>query len=394
MVDDRRDGHAAHEPWRALTERGTRSVAEARQHGRAAGRVRLRQLEIILVIAVQAGLAATIAALIAAPLLGPGAHVFAPAAAVGTIATAIGQRARRTVQLLGGVGLGLVTGDGLRFLLGSGIWQTGVMIAVAVAAALLVSGRGSALVGQAGGTAVLISSLTPMEQGLQVPRIFDALVGGAVGLLVVTLLLPVNPLRILDRTTAPIFGALTNQLRSVAGALADGDADESVRVLNDLRNLDADLERLHEALAGAEEVVTLAPVRWHRRRQYHRYAHTAEQLERLIIDARGMSRWSANALQNGESIPPALPQAIDRLADAIAELRRESRAGDEHEWSREAARHSAQLAGAAARAGLHTFGDGLVADLRTATSDLLRATGCAPEEANAIVREAAGGASG
>ncbi len=188
-----------------LDETAERTVRRMRHRGGQASRIRARQWEVTLVISIQAGLAAAIAALLAKNLLGQGSHVFAPAAAVGTIATAIGQRARRTFELLGGVALGIIIGDTLRFLLGSGPWQTGVVVALAIAAALLVAGKGGPLVGQAGGTAVLIATLAPMESGLEVPRIFDALVGGAVGLVVVALLLPINPMRVLDRAAAPIF---------------------------------------------------------------------------------------------------------------------------------------------------------------------------------------------
>ncbi|MDG4800067.1 FUSC family protein [Micromonospora sp. WMMD980] len=389
MADDRRIGRAADAAWRAAAEHGERDVVSARRRGQAAGRVRLRQTEVILVISVQAGLAAALAAVLADHLLGPGAHVFAPSAAVGTIATAIGQRARRTVELLAGVGLGIAVGDGLRFLLGSGPWQTGVMVALAISAALLLSGRGSALVGQAGGTAVLIATLAPMERGLELPRILDALVGAVVGIAVVTLLLPVNPLRILDKATKPIFYSLSGQLNRVARALVDRDAEAAVRVLEDLRNLDDDLGRMHEALAGADEVVTLAPVRWRRRQQFHRYADIAQHLERLVVDARGMSRWAANALQYRELMPSSLPRGIARLADAIDQLRRESHRGSGHAHSRDMARQAVELAAAARSGGLRTYGDGLVADLRTAASDVLRATGCPPPEANRIVRAAA-----
>ncbi|WP_238162331.1 FUSC family protein [Micromonospora endolithica] len=394
MTDNQRVERAADEVWRAAAQHGERSVAAARQRGQVAGRIRLRQLEVILVISVQAGLAAALAAVLADHLLGPGAHVFAPAAAVGTIATAIGQRARRTFELLAGVGLGIAIGDGLRFLLGSGPWQTGVMVALAIAAALLLSGKGSALVGQTGGTAVLIATLAPMERGLELPRIFDALVGAVVGIAVVTLLLPVNPLRILDKATSPIFNSLSRQLAKVSRALVDRDAEAAVRVLDDLRNLDDDLGRLREALAGADEVVTLAPTRWHRREQVRRYADIAQQLERLVVDARGMSRWSANALQYREPVPPSLSHAITRLADAIDQLRRESRLGSGHTRSRDMVRQSVELAAAARTGGLRTYGAGLVVDLRTAASDVLRATGCPPPEANRIVRAAADGSEG
>ncbi|MGC1211605.1 MAG: FUSC family protein [Micromonospora sp.] len=388
MADDRPD--TSRSALDEVTERGGRAVARVRRQGEQAGRLRLRQLQITVVIAVQSGLAAALAALIAQQILGPGAHVFAPAAAVGTIATAIGQRARRTFELLAGVGLGIVVGDLLRFLLGSGSWQTGVVVTLAIATALLVAGRGGALVGQAGGTAVLIATLAPVQPGVELPRIFDALVGGAVGLLVVALLFPVNPLRVLDRAVAPVIGGLTEQLDAVAGALSARDPDAAIRALEQLRGLDPDVGRLNEALSGAGEVVTLAPARWHRRAQYHQYAEGVQHLERLILYARSLARRSATALEYGEPIPAELPAAIARLADALRELHREHRAGEDPQRSRELTRQSAELAGRAWAEGVRSFGDGLVTDLRTADSELIRATGYDPEDANRMIRTAAG----
>ncbi|GAA4578229.1 hypothetical protein GCM10023176_53680 [Micromonospora coerulea] len=390
MADDRPAADTVRSPLDAVTARGTRAVARARRESGQAGRLRLRQLEVTLVIAVQSGLAAALAALLAQRTLGPGAHVFAPAAAVGTIATAIGQRARRTFELLAGVGLGIVIGDVLRFLLGPGPWQTGLIVALAIATALLVAGRGGALVGQAGGTAVLIATLAPVQPGLEVPRIFDALVGALVGILVVTLLLPINPLRVLHRAAAPVFAALTEQLDAVARALTARDADAAIRALEQLRGVDPDVTRLNEALSGAEEVVTLAPARWHRRAQYRRYARGAAHLELLLLYARALARGSATALQYDEPIPPSLPAAVTRLAEAVRQLQRDCRTGADWERTRQLTRESADLAGRAWAEGVRSFGDALITDLRTADSELLRATGCDPDDANRMVRRAAG----
>ncbi|MBM0234781.1 FUSC family protein [Micromonospora sp. STR1_7] len=390
MTDDRQPADRERSRFDEAAERSGQAVERVRHRGGQAGRVRARQWEVTLVISVQAGLAATIAALLAQNLLGPGSHVFAPAAAVGTIATAIGQRARRTFELLFGVGLGITIGDGLRFLLGSGPWQTGVVVALAIASALLVAGRGGALVGQAGGTAVLIATLAPMQRGLELPRIFDALVGGAVGLLVVALLVPVNPIRVLDRAAAPIFTVLSEQLAELADALRERNSDRTRRVLDRLRGTEADLGRLHESLSGAEEVVTIAPARWHRRRQFRQYARSASQLERLVINSRAMARWSTTALQYDEPIPPELPDAIARLGQAVAQTRTECRVGDNPQRTRTLVEECAELAGRAAATGVKSFGDALVTGLRTASSDLLRSAGCEPDEANRVVRRAAG----
>ncbi|MEU8166008.1 FUSC family protein [Micromonospora sp. NPDC049004] len=390
MADDRPPADRDRSRLGEAAERSGQAVQRVRHRGGQAGQVRARQWEITLIISIQAGLAATLAALIAQHFLGPGAHVFAPAAAVGTIATAIGQRARRTFELLFGVGLGITIGDTLRFFLGSGPWQTGVVVALAIASALLVAGRGGALVGQAGGTAVLIATLAPMQRGLELPRIFDALVGGAVGLVVVALLLPINPLRVLDRAAAPIFAVLCEQLAELAQAVRQRDGDRSQRVLERLRGTEGDVGRLHDSLSGAEEVVTIAPARWHRRQQFHRYARSASHLERLLLDSTVMARWSTTALQYDEPLPSELADAIARLGRAVAEMRTECRVGEIPQCTRKLVEETAELAGRASAVGVRSFGDALVTALRTAASDLLRAAGCDPDDANRIVRRAAG----
>ncbi|TDC33335.1 hypothetical protein E1211_19415 [Micromonospora sp. 15K316] len=390
MTDDRAEQEPERSPVSAAAERGGRHLARARHVGGEAGKARLRQLEIIFVIAVQAGLAAALASLIAEELFGRGMHVFAPAAAVATIASAIGQRARRTFELLAGVGLGIVVGDLLRYSLGTGAWQTGLVVGFAIVIALLVAGRGGALVGQAGGTAVLISTLMPAEGRLELPRIFDALIGGVVGLVVVVLLLPVNPIRVLDRAATPVFAAVADQLDEIAAALRQRDADRSIRSLERVRGLEGDIGRLNEALSGAEEVVTLAPARWHRRAVFHKYARSLTHVERVVINVRVMARRSATAIQYDEPIPDELPAAVARLSEAVRTMREECRQGEKPERTRALILETADLAGRAWAQGVRSFGDTLTTDLRASASDLMRATGYEPAEANRLVRTAAG----
>lgn len=351
--------------------------------------MRLTQLEAALVISVQAGLAAALAWWIGHDVLGNPAPIFAPSAAVGTIVAALGQRAHRTVELLLGVGLGIATTDFLLTFLGTGFWQTGFIVGCAIFATLVLFGRSGAAVGQAGGTAVLLATLAPAQKDLEWPRIVDAMVGGVVGLVVVALLLPLNPMRILDRDAAPIFQCLAGQLREASAALATGDQQRAVRALDALRGMGPDLDRMHQALSGAEEVVSLAPARWLRRQDVERFARATEHVERVIEHSRGVARRSAMALQYDEPIPPDLPASVGQLADAVELLRREHRAGRPTERTRHTVRDAVYKAGRARALGVDEFGDAVVTQLRTAASDLLRAAGCDPTSANQEVRDAA-----
>ncbi|SCG53118.1 Uncharacterized membrane protein YgaE, UPF0421/DUF939 family [Micromonospora echinaurantiaca] len=366
-------------------------VTASRIRGRSgqAGRSRLHQLEVAVVISVQAGLAAALAWLIGHDVLGNPSPVFAPSAAVGTIVAALGQRARRTVELLLGVGLGIATSDLLLAVLGTGFWQTGFVVGCAILATLMLFGRSGAAVGQAGGTAVLLATLSPAQQDLEWPRIVDTLVGGVVGLVVVALLLPINPMRILDRDAAPIFRCLAAQLREVAAALATHDQPRAVRAMEALRDMGPDLGRLHEAISGAEEVVSLAPARWRRRQDVERFAHAAAHMDRVVEHSRGLAHRSAIALQYKEPIPRDLSPSVDQLAEAVELLRHEHRTGRPSDRTHHKIRDAVHLAGQARSQRVDEFADAVVTQLRTAASELLRATGLDPTLANQAVRKAA-----
>ncbi|MFR9775565.1 FUSC family protein [Micromonospora sp. MS34] len=339
-------------------------------------------------ISLQAGFAAALAWWIGHNVLGNPAPVFAPSAAVGTIVAALGQRARRTAELLLGVGLGIAVTDFLLAVLGTGFWQTGAVVACAILATLMLFGRSGSAVGQAGGTAVLLATLAPVQKDLEWPRIVEATLGGVVGLVVVALLLPINPMRILDRDAAPIYQCLAGQLREISAALATHDQQRAVRVLDTLRGMGADLDRLHQAIGGAQEVVSLAPARWRRRQDVERFASATVYLERVIEHSRGLARRSAMALQYDEPVPADLPTGVGRLADAVELLRREHRAGSVAERTQQKIREAVQDGGRAQARGVSDFGAAVVTQLRTAASDLLRATGCDPTSANQQVRSA------
>ncbi|MER7458011.1 FUSC family protein [Micromonospora sp. NPDC126480] len=350
----------------------------------------MRLFSVILLVAAQCGLAAALSWGLAHNVLDRPSPIFAPSAAVGTIVAALGQRARRTAELMLGVGLGLVISDLLVRLLGFGLWQIGLVVALAIAVALLATGHSGALVAQAGSTAVLIATFAQVERGLQWARIVDAFAGGVIALVVVALLLPINPMRILERATAPVASTLRTQLREVARALAERDRDRAMRALDQLSAMDPDLQRMDEALGGAEEVTVIAPARWQRRVDVENYRNGVPHIHRVSLEARELARWTVTTLEYDEPVPEELPAAVERLAEAIHLLRREARAGRPFEQTYQAVSDGARLAGRAYRKGRKPFSDAMVIQLRTMASDLLRATGCQPETANRIVREASG----
>ncbi|MET7670571.1 FUSC family protein [Micromonospora luteifusca] len=349
-------------------------------------RDRFRRVRAIGGLAVQAGLAAALSWIAARQLLNISQPVFAPISAVSTLAASVGQRLRRTVELIIGVTVGVLIGDLLLVVIGTGWWQLALIVVLAIVVALFLAGS-AAVVIQAGATAVLICTLSPSIRDLEIPRFVDALIGGGMALLVTAVLLPLNPLRVLNRAARPVLDLLVTQLDATAEALAERDAARARTARSELRQNKSQLKAFVEATQGAREASTLSPVHWRERRgPVGRYAQAAEPIDRAMRNSGTLIRRSVSLIEDGEPVPESLPGAVADLAGAVRLLKRQFAAGDEPNRAREQALRAVQAAGRAYREGVGFSGAVVVAQVRTTVSDLLVASGLTQEEANHLVR--------
>jgi uncharacterized membrane protein YgaE (UPF0421/DUF939 family) len=364
----------------ALADLGDRSVT-----GLAGAWSRLRGG---FALSLQAGVAAAIAWFVAHDLIGRPSPFFAPIAAVITLASSIGQRARRTVELVLGVAIGIGVGDALILLIGSGPWQIGLVVVLAILVATALGG-GPPLINQAASSAVLVATLTATT-GLPWTRFFDALVGGGVGLAVMTILLPLNPLTVVRRAADPALTALADGLHEVADALTARDADRTTAVLTRLRAAEATFANFSTAGTAARENVAFAPSRWRHRGALDQYVVGAPQLTYALRNVRVLCRRVLTLLAEDETVPDVLPLSIRLLGDAVDQLRQEWARADEPLATRELAVRAAVEAGEAYSDGVGFSGGVVVAQVRSTVIDLLRATGIEHAEATRLVRRAVG----
>lgn len=373
----------------AGTQRGlTAALTELRGRSRsgvAAGWSRVRGG---FVLALQAGLAAGLAWWIAHDLIGRPSPFFAPIAAVITLASSVGQRARRTAELVLGVAIGIGIGDAIILLIGSGPWQIGLVVLLAILTAAAVGG-GTPLVVQSASSAVLVATLTSAT-GLPWTRFFDALVGGGIGLVVMTLLLPLNPLSVVRRAADPALDELAAGLRAVAEGAGAGDEEAVGRALDRLRSAEGHFTAFAQAATAARENIAFAPARWRSRGALSQYVEGAPHLTYALRNTRVLTRRLITAMSDKETIPPCLPASVELLADAVDLLRHEWARGAEPEATRERALRAAAEGGQAYRDGVGFSGGVVVAQIRTAVTDLLRATGVEYAEAPRLTRRAAG----
>ncbi|MCL7456393.1 FUSC family protein [Micromonospora echinofusca] len=343
-----------------------------------------------LIIGVQAGLAAMLAWVVAHHLLRIEEPTFAPGAAVAVIGASLAKRARRTVELLLGIGVGIAAGDLLIALIGTGAWQTGIIVFLAITGAAAARGTGL-LMTQAGATAVLVATLTPANPDLELPRAINALVGGLVGLFVMLVLAPLNPLRTIRRVAGSALDLFANQMTACAEALANGDARRAEVLLKQMRNSESKLMQLREAVSAAEEVVQFSPLRWRRRQIVYAYRDGVEHMERGYRNSRTLVRRAGTALRDAEPVPPDLPAAIEEYGTAVRLLHRACLAGDEPVQARERVLHAVRLGGKACRHEIGFSGTIAVSQLRIVANELLRSTGLRRAEARTLVRRAAAG---
>lgn len=380
----------ARSPERDLYPRVAELMRQFRSRGRETLHDRLHRLRTTLVLALQAGLAAGLAWTAAHDLLHNPSPVFAPISAVGTLAASVGQRLRRTIELIIGVAFGVAIGDALIYVLGTGPWQLGTVVTLSILTAIFLGGS-VAVVIQAAASAVLIVTLSPTVSNLEFPRFVDALVGGVVALLVTTLLLPLNPLRVINRAARPALDLLADQLNETAHALRERDPGRAFQALERLRSNKDELDAFTEAISGAKETVTLSPARWHRRGALTHYAESADPIDRAMRNSGTLIRRSVTLIEDGEPIPETMPVAVDQLAEAVRALRHEFAVGKEPDHAREVALRAVCAAGRAYADGVGFSGNVVIAQIRTAASDLIKASGLEQRDANHLIRQAFGG---
>ncbi len=368
------------------TARIAETMTQLRHRGKATLHDRLHRVRLALGLAGQAGLAAGLSWVAAHNLLGNPEPVFAPISAVGTLAVSVGQRFRRTMELIVGVAVGVAVGDLLIYFLGTGPWQLGLVVTAAIVLTVFAGGS-VAIVIQAAATAVLVVTLSPSVEHLEIPRFVDALVGGSMALLVTAILLPLNPLRVLNRAARPALDLLAEQLDTAADGLREGDGEKIQRALDRLRDNKDELATFTEAIEGAKETAVLSPARWHRRSELTHYAAAADPIERAMRNSGTLIRRSVTLIEDAEPVPEPMPTAVGHLAEAVRLMKQEFAQGKDPEQARERAMRAVSEAGRAYAEGVGFSGSVVVAQVRTTASDLMVASGISQEEANRLVRQ-------
>ena len=377
-------------PSRGLQDRAQPLIEEAAERSRVSLGERIGRVRDAWRPIVQIAFAGTAAWLIATELVGHAAQsaFFAPVAAIITLSITQGQRGRRALELALGVTVGILVADLLAVVIGTGIWQLGLVLLLAMAAAVFV-GTGQILSNQAAVSAALVVTLQTPEESFSFARSVDALIGCAVALVANAVILPADPVKLLRQAARPVLDELAGVLEDVAGALRGADHDAAEAALARARAIEPLESRFAEAVVTSRETLRMTATRRSARKRVLAYADAATQVDLAVRNVRVLARAAVRALELEEHIPPETAEAIEDLARAVGGL--EARLD-----SPEAAadlRVPALRAAAGAALVLERTGNlsvsVIVGQVRSTAVDLLRAAGMPYEKAAEMVRQAA-----
>ena len=349
-------------------------------------RRRSQRLRASSLVVAQMCVAVSLAWLVATEALGHPQPFFAPIAAVICVTSATGRRRWVVVELVVGVAVGIGVGELLLAVIGRGVWQLALVVAIASAVALLLD-VGRLAVIQACTSAILLVTVRPVTGSVEtvaLERFVDALVGGAVGL-AVTALLAYDPARTLRRDVDAVLSELADLLASTAKALRWGDPGVAWTALQRGRSLETPLRELTDTAASSRELSRISPFRWRQREPIARYAHSLRYVDHAVRDARVLARRVHTMLRRGARDGVVAAPALDRLASAVRlfadDLAERQHVDDVREALVEVARSATDALPVERTLGLSV----VVAQTRALAADLIYATGTTVDELDRLL---------
>lgn len=305
---------------------------------------------------------------------------FAPVAAVISLGTATGRRSRRAIELSVGVAVGIGVADLIVRALGSSSLVLMAVVALSMSAALLL-GAGVLLVNQAAVSAIIaVATVTPGTTPSPY-RALDALIGGAIALLVGQVLFPRDPIKMMQRAAQPIVKDLSSALELTAGSLRDGDVQGARRALALARDLDADLAGFYDAVALARETFVMRRPGRRTRERLPLYAEAAQQMDYAVRNTRVLARRTVAAVRRHGAAPHELADAVSLLAQAVLELGTQLDDPERDVSTRRLALEAAVQATSILDADPGLSHAVIIGQVRSTAVDLLRGSGLSSSEA-------------
>lgn len=287
---------------------GARTALRARA---AAGRV-ASSLPAVL----QVSAAATLGYVLARYGLGHPTPIFSSTVALTALGFARDARPSRVAETALAIVLGIVLADLILLATGRGWWQLFVVLVVTFLIARFASP--SPGFAAAAGVQSALVALFPVSNGNEFARVLDGAVGGVVAL-VVTALLPRDPMREVVREAHRVFAECTDAAVALALALRGGSEPTAEHALERLRATQPMLDAWTGSLDSALAVARISPLLLRRRARLMRQRQVLRGMDLACRDLRVLARRVVYLLPDGKP-RPELAELMAEVAAAIALL--------------------------------------------------------------------------
>ena len=331
----------------------------------------------------QAAAAGTVAYALAYYVAGHQQPFFAPVCTWVALGFSRDRSVRRVAELAVGVALGVGFGDLVVHLIGSGIWQMGLVLAASALVGRFIDAA-ALITTQAGVQAIVIVSL-PAASGGPFGRWIDAVIGGVVGLAAV-LLTPSDPRRHVQRQARAATEELAGMLHSLARGLRTGTVGDVEDALVRGRASQPALDEWREAAVTARDLARVSPPSRRYRDELTASVSAAVLLDRAVRNARVLIRRSVTVVEDGRAAH-AVGELLDAAATASESLAQAYGSGRDPAGARAALSTVAQSLDPFRLAPDDWQAQSLVLLARSLVVDLLEAAGADPGAARAALPE-------
>ncbi|WP_345799868.1 FUSC family protein [Microbacterium sp. AZCO] len=329
---------------------------------------------------VQIVVAATAAYSVAHYGLGHATPLLAATVTVSSLGLARDARPRQIAENVGGLLLGILVAETLILVAGTGWWQIAVALGVSLVIGRFLSPQPGFAI--AAGLQALIVTIIPAPAPFL--RLIDGIIGGITAL-IVTALIPHNPIRTELRSARAVFAGFEGTTAAIVQALHRGDRFRAERGLEKARALTAPIEGWRESVESGIAIARISPFLRRQRFELQRHDRIRRSMDLAIRNLRVTARRVVYLCDDGTPRPIA--------ADLVSEVARSAGlvAASLDDISFEPAAQDALRAVAsrldprailpAGSLGEHNF----ISGLRPLVVDLLTATGVPPAEARKAV---------
>lgn len=313
-------------------------------------------------------------------VLGHPAPLLAATVTVGSLGLVRDARPRRVLETVLGMLVGILVAELLLIVTGSGWWQLALALGLTLVVARLLSAQASFAI------AAAIQSLIVMVIPATAPflRLIDGIIGGIAALLV-TALIPRNPLRDALREGRAVFTAVDSTAAALVQALRRGDRLRAERGLEKARALQPRLDEWRSSLESGRAIAKISPFLRRQRFELERQDRIRESAELATRNLRVVARRVVYLCDDGS----ARPVSADVLAEIVRGAGFVADSLDDLSFEPPAraalAAVASRLDPAALLPGASLGDQNLIAAMRPLVVDLLTATGMTPAEARAAV---------